>query len=878
MRLLFILLLTGSTLLAADPNFVIYSTTKAEIGERGRIRGPIGSNGTLEARSEDSLYGNLLAGSILLRERTQVLGDAKSRGTITTLTGVVISGSKQENVQITFPDLPQINITPGPQNITVPSDGIYILNPGDYGNFQCFHRANLTIKPGSYTFNKFIVESDVKIRLDGGPINVNVKEQMRISDRVIMRFSGIVSPYSIHWYSAQTSILTLGYEDSLYGVVVAPNAEVRLCSRTKMAGALIGKYVVIESEGYLCKPPVMANLTHSETVMGPAFDPTCFSYRMSLPTTLNTIMVTPQGLPGQIITVDGQAPGSLINLNGTEQKILVLLSDPKNCGSTEYALNITRDDQSIHVNPNSQGIEDGKTFATGYKDLQKALDSAAVLGQPVLVTEGVYKPTKKTDASDPKSATFLLTGGTKIIGGFLGTETGNTPEGDASKTILSGDLAGNDGTNWPVDTNLLTDNAHHVVTINSPTPTNMVSMENITIEGGNGENGAGILNKNCSPTLTGCVIRHNRAISGGGIYDEGGINLIECEIRDNVAGSGAGIFLSNPTITATISSTVFAGNNSTDTAAEKGGTIYNAGAIVKIQTTLFTQNLGGSILTKSGGNIAMTNCTVAYGSGIASYSSTVFAINSIFWNPAIATELVGSGYTITHSCARGGYSGEANIDSCPKFRDGSDPLGPDGYYGTDDDGLQLLEDSPCIEAADTDSLPKFDLRLIPRPYNELGCMGVYEFEKYDANQRASGPFGYLTKEGYFYSEPRTDIISEIYNVKELRVYAASNFARVLQVNVPRNRYTERTTEFNIILRGLDNAGQPLAGSIGIPVRMIRTEVYSGSYVFQSKTLTWGKPIIFCKEKRWQNYNNPYAYIVYAENFGVSYDGSSVLQK
>lgn len=879
-------------------DFAIYSKTKTDLQHRSNIKGDIGSFGAMSTGCDDTILGHLSSGeNILIRDRSMISGNITSNGSISALTGVLVKGTKIENASIAFPDLPTITVTPGTQNITIPSDASYTLYPGSYNDFQAFYRTTITIKPGTYAFNKFLIESDVKIIVEAGngSTNINVKDFLKIGDRVDMRFAdNKIYPYSVNFYSAQTSPLMLGYDNTVYGVVIAPNAEIRLASRSKQYGALFGKSIVVESEGFICKPPSLDNLTHSEYVIAPPFNPSCLSYNFVLPTTKNTLSVYPIGSNGQVITVDGQSPGSLINLNGTQQKIIVLLSDPSYCGSTEYILNVTRSNQyQIFVNANSPcapGLEDGKSWATAYKDLQRAMDSAAVQGKELWIGEGTYTPTKRTNANDPRSATFICQSGTKIVGGFLGTETTNEPEGDSRKTILSGDLANNDSliTAWPPkNMSLLSDNVYHVITITNPIPTDMVSIENITIEGGYADDsgcgkGAGILNQNCNPIIKECNIQNNIALSSGaGYYDNGNSDFDDCLFKNNVSisGSGSGLYINGNADTSKLNAVVFDNNICQDTTTGNGGALANARANVSIKSSVFTRNSsssnGGAILTK-GGTLTIDNCTVAYNSsakdgvGITSYNSAVDACNSIFWNPGAVAELLGSNYTLSYSDIRGSYAGDGNIADDPLFKNSALPDGPDGIYGSKDDGLQLSSGSPCKQSGTNDRMPEYDIRLIPLSYDETVCRGAYEYEEYGHNQVQRGPLGYLLKTGEFEPISKTDIIDVIYNWKEAGIYAHSNYARVLQVVLPKNKYTHKTDMFVMTVRGINAIGQPLSASIGVQIPLVRVGSFGNNYYYQSKTLTWGKSILFCADPDLQNWNDS-AYIVYTKSYGVSYN-------
>src|SRR5262245_8390562 len=91
----------------------------------------------------------------------------------------------------------------------------------------------------------------------------------------------------------------------------------------------------------------------------------------------------------------------------------------------------------IFVDQNAPGpTHDGASWATAYARLQVAL-AHSVSGDEIHVADGTYKPTNGTDAS----ATFKLTSGAAILGGYAGFGAPDPDQRDVSAnvTILTGD-------------------------------------------------------------------------------------------------------------------------------------------------------------------------------------------------------------------------------------------------------------------------------------------------------------------------------------------------------------------------------------------------------------------------------------------------------
>ena len=82
--------------------------------------------------------------------------------------------------------------------------------------------------------------------------------------------------------------------------------------------------------------------------------------------------------------------------------------------------------------------------------------------RPCRTSRLTYRPSARTDPNDGRSATFQLKDRVRLFGGYagLGAPDPDLRDPDAYVSILSGDLAGNDGPNFQNNA----DNSYHVVT------------------------------------------------------------------------------------------------------------------------------------------------------------------------------------------------------------------------------------------------------------------------------------------------------------------------------------------------------------------------------------------------------------------------------
>ncbi|WP_316159968.1 right-handed parallel beta-helix repeat-containing protein [Bradyrhizobium sp. SZCCHNRI20481] len=259
--------------------------------------------------------------------------------------------------------------------------------------------------------------------------------------------------------------------------------------------------------------------------------------------------------------------GALLLKNGLVEKLVQIYV--KNSGAVEYQGEYIRPAVSakavsapvIYVVPdNPAKAQDGLSWATGFSDLQAAIDLASASKAAVWIKAGTYRPAKK----DGRIAAFILYDGVKLYGGFAGTETALEQRRAAgARTILSA-RAAKGGYRY----------AHVLYGADD------ALLDGLTLRDGravgrtyNGK-GGGLLayhaGKKFLPreaaigfkmTLHNCRFEHNEALEGGAIYAYGKANL-------------------------TISDTVFEGNR----AVYGGANVNREGVVVTCQKCSFTGN------------------------------------------------------------------------------------------------------------------------------------------------------------------------------------------------------------------------------------------------------------------------------------------------
>ena len=325
--------------------------------------------------------------------------------------------------------------------------------------------------------------------------------------------------------------------------------------------------------------------------------------------------------------------------------------------------------------------------------------------------------------------TFQLKNGVVIKGGYagFGEPDPNARDIEKYKTILSGDLLGNDVGDFTDFSKW--ENSYHVVTGSGCDETAI--LDGFTITAGNDHrtgdyypigHGAGMLNESGSPTVSNCTFTDNYASdTGGGMFNEtGSPTLTNCTFIGNSAGGfgGGGMFNweSDPIVTncrfisnsasgyggaiynyfrcsPILSKCIFSGNSASD-----GGGIHNSQRCsLTLTNCIFTGNsaigengVGGGMCNYDSRE-TLTNCTFAgnkanrYGGSVANYRfATTILKNCILWDGEDGIYNTYDSYImITYSDVQGSWPGEGNIDADPCFVE-PEYFGPVSYWKFDE--------------------------------------------------------------------------------------------------------------------------------------------------------------------------------------------------
>ncbi len=257
-------------------------------------------------------------------------------------------------------------------------------------------------------------------------------------------------------------------------------------------------------------------------------------------------------------------------LNNTFNITVTGRDNASESASTSFNLAITCPSGTLYIDESANGIESGLTWADAFTDLQTALGWArACEGAKTLnVAKGVYYPDEgyattleSPSAPDDRKATFYITEGIKLYGGYGAGGAGARNPG-TNVTVLSGDIQQDDVTTGDgvvqEAADIKGDNSLHVVFVDGGNERANVTGETVidgfTITGGYGVSGSGLYcrggdkGNECSPKLAEVHFAGNYAVSGGGMYNDGTLDgksnpyLSHVTFSGNVAQDGAAMF------------------------------------------------------------------------------------------------------------------------------------------------------------------------------------------------------------------------------------------------------------------------------------------------------------------------------------------------
>ena len=312
-----------------------------------------------------------------------------------------------------------------------------------------------------------------------------------------------------------------------------------------------------------------------------------------------------------------------------------------------------------------------------------------------------------------------------------------------------------------------------------------------------------------------------------------------------------------------IDASVFDGNKVMDTlSVSGGGALFVEERVARLINCVLTRNSvngkGGAIINDNG-TVNIINCTFAFNTGndavsiCNSNSGSTEVLNSILWNAVGKNEVGGGSFTVNYSTITNGHSGTGNLAGDPKFIDASKPAGKNERWGDFDDGLRLSETSPCRNTGYFYNVLAVDLLTIDRDVSDQGAY-TYVYTNGD------GVLGKILN-GIFATSVRFDVVDEINNSLEIMDAIDAGYSHDIEVEIPKNKYTDRKNSVLVKVFGLDENGVKIGNEVPVMLYRVGSTQTFRSYI-SSLGSTTGKSIIFVKNMGGKNAAGGEHYLAY----------------
>ncbi len=451
---------------------------------------------------------------------------------------------------------------------------------------------------------------------------------------------------------------------------------------------------------------------------------------------------TIQNISGTTISLTGLT-------NGQEYDVYVRTNcDNRFSGPSEYQKITYTQTTRVYVSQFATGTNTGGSWTNAYTSLETAIANNLNNKTELWIARGTYTP-----SSNNRNTRFEFNvDGLVVYGGFAGNETDLTQRDYLSnKTILSGDLLGNDDANVSFNNSTRSDNSLRVISVSGDN----ILIDGITISGGyadatagDGRFGAGLsLSPNISNfTIKNTTVKDNIAYWAAGLNlsaDRSGtvnISVDACVFDNNLSSNSATAMYVIPregtnTTNFTLTNSLFKNNRTADdgTRKGKGGMVwvraYYTGTVISanIINNTFVNNLNeGTDADSDFATVAVSRRTGSYGNG--------YIANNIFWgnknnNGNVALALgKGGGTNISNNFATFNSIDEDNFSnvSTKSNTSNSDPLFTDAA----NEDFTIQTTSPAKDSGDNTRIPSgisSDLYGNQRIFNATVDMGAYEF-------------------------------------------------------------------------------------------------------------------------------------------------------
>lgn len=781
----------------------------------------------LELGADSKIYGSMdVSGECFLRERAHIYGDLRYASPCVEQNNV-FAKTKTASV-ISKPIAGISNITSGIVPVSVDSKESVTIPPGNYGIFYANTGAKVFFTSGTYTFQNFYTEPDVEFsfNLKSGPLSIGIQNDVRFGDRNHFSVTG-GNPSEIAWNVAGLNV-DLGTDGLYFGKIIAPDAFVRIPSRSHLVGSVFSCKFTLEPYSTISQEPLAKEISHSEEHFGPFFKPKIFRYVAQLPLSTSALEMFVYA-DGVQVKIDG-SNSTTVKLPSANETVRISLirnqipGFPADAFFSKYEFNFTKNENyRIYWNPQTDCKLncDGKTIAGAIGNFAEVRKIAQSSGREIHMVGGVWKALENfPDSVVPWPVGFELVGNTDGLENL-------TSENDLPLIHL--------------------ENAAHVE-IEGKSPRSLVGFR--IKYGFNAGNGGAIYADNQKVRLKNMFISSSKSNHyGGAVFSRDTLNVENVRFENNVAlDDGGAVFANGKTKMLNV---LYLSNSS----AKNGGAVELKNAETYMGNIIFYNNKAessGGAIHNENSQINLWNATFFSNSagkyGAIGGDADGVIGNSIFWKNTASecsseecSPEVALGYRAMNSSFSALYEGFDCHIGDPKFADEMHPEGENMYMNYDA-GINLAEDSPLLKAGvKSKDSPTYDLLAEERLTDSI-ALGVYAYSM-PKNEMS---FGVLNKEGKVVSvKPSIPLISAISGDYYREYLATSPYARVFKASVKKHKKSKKD-KANVKLWVKNREGKIYKDIPPVEFEVYRNGEENGRHIFQTQTLNQGKPVFFSR--------------------------------
>lgn len=812
---------------ASDRDYIVIAN-ELNIQDRGRVLGDVYSKKLLFG-NDNKVFGNVDAGETCnIGHNNEIQYNLRSVKECVTGYNFRASSIENKNVNPVLPDM--IEWTYGEENLLIRDNETTELGNrgGEYGSLKVMNNATIKMKSGIYSFSSIYTNVNTKwdVDLSEGEVYIFVKNGIRFGNGTQISIRGGPVNHLV-WY-IESGEISVEPDSKILGHFVGPETQIHVSSRTHIVGALYANKIKFEPDVDISGEPHLREISYNHQHFSPLFTPSIFDYYASIPLSETEVEMYVYADDEYTYKINGgnskkvklTASPEIVEISVTRKQVQGF---PIEAFSSVYTFRFYRtNDYQIFWDPYSKCTEkcDGYTREHAMKDFSQAYSAATSFGRELVILGGTLNVPKMLSTNEMKWKVGFEMKGEKSSSrnSYPHVELGHTAHiqimGQSPRRIEGLILQNgfNNANGGAISSNC-----------------DELTLNDVTIFGAKSEGLGGAVYEKNKLILTNSYLHDNIALSNGGSVSAGNVDVLNSVIENNKANdNGGAIHLSSGT--SLIANSILVGNES----AANGGAIFNEGSALSIWNATFFNNTASK----------------DYG---AIYSGHGKIGNSIFWknhgrcqSGDCAVELT-NGYSATHSSFSKKYNGVANYEGDPLFQDESNPSGSSKYRNYDA-GLNLKASSPLIQyGISDDNVPKEDIVGNVRPH-ENPPLGVYGF----SNDYIDVFVGRLNDDGsvsaaypvfpVFEGFPRAAAGNVEYSW--VNYYANSKLSRVIKVSLPLNQEFFKALFVSLTITLLDKNGTPYPDQPEISLPFYKRGVENGRMIFQTKTLSYGKPVLF----------------------------------